>query len=110
MEQCPVCGKGNEVIYRLDQAEKAIEYNRRDLVAHEENGDVGHVQRHEVRALRKDVDTVTQEHLKLCDAVRKDQEDHRLAAAKRESTTRLLIALVGAAITFAQYAFTHLLK
>lgn len=80
------------------------------LLSHERNGESGHVQRHEVRNLTEDVRTLTTDVQQLHEAIQKDRTDHAIQNARRDSTTKLLVALVGAAGIIAQYAFTHLLK
>lgn len=80
------------------------------LLNHERNGDNGHVQRHEMRTLTEDVRTLTTDVQRLHEAIEKDRTEHAIQNARRDSTTKLLVALVGTVGIVAQYVFTHVLK
>lgn len=72
------------------------------------NGD--HVTRHEVNAMSNAIEKNTVNNAKLIEQLGAHMEDEKIEAARRDSTTKLLVALVGALTVIVPLLLAHFTK
>lgn len=109
LNQHPTEDNMGTLCYRVGQAEARIDVCEECLEKHSANGSTGHVQRHEINALKEglaDMGAIATDTQKKFDQFR---EDYAVEHARRSSSTKLLVALVGVAGMVLQ-AFLHYLK
>lgn len=110
MESTAHCEAHSGVCERIAQAVSSAAAVQARLDAHCQNGGTGHVQRREITALTEDVSTLTADVKQLHEAIQQDRQEHAVQTARRDATTKLLVAAVGAIGVASQYAIAYFLK